>query len=83
MMGSVPWAVVRDSSNRQKTDADRFVRREYGGPSARWLLSPHRREGTSAHAVQREKAREQGLFRRLTQAVATIFLVVSLIPRQP
>jgi len=83
MMGSVPWAVVRDSSNRQKTDADRFVRREYGGPSAGWLLSPHRREGTSAHAVQREKAREEGWFRRLTQAVATIFLVVSLIPRQP
>ena len=83
MMGSVSWAVVRDSSNRQKTDADRFVRREYGGPSARWLLSPHRREGTSANADHREKARGQRWFRRLTKALAATFLVVSLIPRQP
>src|SRR5204862_9203 len=28
MIGAVPWAVVRDSANRQGTDADRYARRE-------------------------------------------------------
>jgi len=83
MIGAVPWAVVRDSANRQGTDADRYARREYGAPNAQWLLSAHRSQRTSAHAVHREKPRGQRWFRRLTQAVAGIFLVIALIPRQP
>ena len=83
-MGPIPWTVVRKGSDRPATDADRYARREYGGPDARWLLSSTAQGATSARAASPPKPGHLGSWiRRATQAVAAIFLFVSLIPRQP
>jgi hypothetical protein len=84
LMQSIPWTAVRDSSNRAATDADRLVRREYGGPGAHWLLAQHgqNRKAPARGAVAQATPRG-GWIRRVTQALVAIFLVVALLPRQP
>lgn len=68
MMASVAWAMVRDDPTMKGTDVDRYVRQEYGGPNAAWLLS-----GNVAPRPAVEPAHGDGvsesLFRRITQAI--------------
>lgn len=71
MIGSIAWAsVVRsDPMQRDLSDADRYVRREYGAPDASWLLSatqPFRTPESSRPAPSGER-----LLRRMTQAIAS------------
>lgn len=71
MIGSLTWAnmVRSDPMRRDLSDADRYVRREYGGPDATWLLSagqpsPTPESSSALHTSER-------LLRRITQAVAS------------
>ena len=71
MISPLPWAnVVRsDPMRRDLSNADRYVRWEYGDPDATWLLlatqsSPPAASNCIAPARER-------LLRRITQAVAS------------
>jgi len=71
MMSSLPWAnVVRsDPMKRDLTDADRYVRREYGGPDANWLLLTS--QATPAPGSTGAAPSSERLLRRITQAIAS------------
>jgi hypothetical protein len=72
MIGSVAWALVRDDPARNGTDADRYARREYGGPNAQWLLSQSDRAIPLVEAPHDAPVNES-LFRRISQVIASIF----------
>jgi len=74
MISSLPWAnVVRsDPMRRDLSDADRYVRREYGGPDATWLLST--RQFSAAPESSCAAPSSERLVRRITQAIASFLL---------
>ena len=72
MMGSMPWALVRDGPTWKRTDIDRYVRSEYGGPSAAWLLSAEAAAAPIAE-LHNEDASRESRFRRVAQAIAAFF----------
>jgi len=69
MMASIAWALVRDDPTRKASDVDRYVRREYGGPNAAWLLSEDVLPKPSVEPTHEDGVSES-VFRRITQAIA-------------
>jgi len=69
MMASIAWALVRDDPTRKASDVDRYVRREYGGPNAAWLLSENVLPKPSVEPIHEDGVSES-VFRRITQAIA-------------
>jgi len=72
MMPSTAWALVRDSPTRKWTEADRYVRREYGGPNATWLLSADVASKAAVKPTHDDHVSE-GLLRRVSQAIASFW----------
>ena len=72
MMESTAWALVRDDPSRKWTEVDQYVRREYGGPNAAWLLSDNTLPKIAVESNHDDGVSES-LFRRITQAI-TAFL---------
>ena len=69
MMTSIAWALVRDVPTRKGSDVDRYVRREYGGPNAAWLLSEDVLPKPFVEPTLEDGVSES-FFRRITQAIA-------------
>ena len=72
MMPSIAWALVRDAPTLKGTEADRYVRREYGGPNVAWLLSANASPETPAEPTHDDDVSE-GLLRRVSQAIASFW----------
>src|SRR5438270_168060 len=72
MMPSIAWALVRDDPTLKGTEADRYVRREYGGPNVAWLLSANASPETPAEPTHDDDVSE-GLLRRVSQAIASFW----------
>jgi hypothetical protein len=72
MMPSIAWAFVRDDPTRKVTEADRYVRREYGGPNVAWLLSADVSPEAAAEPSRDDHVSE-GLLRRVSQAIASFW----------
>jgi len=66
------WALVRDDPTLKGTEADRYVRREYGGPNVAWLLSANASPETPAEPTHDDDVSE-GLLRRVSQAIASFW----------
>ncbi|HLB68599.1 MAG TPA: hypothetical protein VJN63_09085 [Thermoplasmata archaeon] len=68
---SPPYSdVVRpEPMRRNLSDADRYVRWEYGAPDATWLLWAHQAPHEADPPC--ETPSNEGLLRRLTQALAS------------
>lgn len=71
MIGSLTWAsaVRSDPMRRDLSEADRYARREYGGPDATWLLSAT--QTSRMPASSRGAPTSERLMRRITQAIAS------------
>jgi len=69
-MGFAPLTSGRSPGKREApSDVDSYAQREFGEPNARWLLA-----WTSSSAEEPEMSEspaDVGLFRRLTQAIAS------------
>ena len=72
MMASIAWALVRDDPSLKGTEVDQYVRQEYGGPNAAWLLSedPAQKAAVDGNL---ENGVSESLLRRITQALAAFF----------
>src|SRR5436309_15723643 len=69
-MPSIAWALVRDDPTLKGTEADRYVRREYGAPNVACLLSANAFPETPAEPTHDDHASE-GLLRLVPQAIAS------------
>ena len=72
MIRSFAWAVVWDDPGREDSEADRYVRREYGGPGAQWLLQAADRSFPGPD-IDREAQARKSLFRRISRTIVSFF----------